>query len=95
VQEFINLLKQQAGLAEADAKKLAGDVKDNLGAVTDAATGGVSQLKPLIMKFGFSETIADKAAKFISQHAAELPKLLSGGMLDKAKGLVSGMLGKK
>lgn len=95
MQEFIDLLKQKAGLAESDAKKLAGDVQDNLGAVTQAASGGAAQLKALIMKFGFGEAIADKAAAFISQHAAELPKLLGGGMLDKAKGMLGGMFGNK
>lgn len=98
VEELIKQLREKAGIDRANAEKVTATLEEKAAELPNLISGNTQGLVQILQKAGIDEGIIQKVVAFIKQHAADLPAMLSaegGGVLNKAKELVGGILGRK
>lgn len=98
MEELIKQLREKAGIDRANAEKVSTALEEHPAEMPNVLGGNTQGLVQLLQKAGIDDGVIQKVVAFLKQHAGDLQKMLSGeggGILNKAKDLVGGMLGRK
>jgi hypothetical protein len=96
VEELIKQLREKAGIDQANAEKVSATLEKKAAELPNLIGGNTQGLVQMLQKAGIDEGIIQKVVTFVKQNADKIPAMLAGGgILNKAKDLVGGMLGRK
>jgi hypothetical protein len=97
VEELIKQLREKAGIDQANAEKVSATLEQKAAELPNLIGGNTEKLAQMLQKSGIDESIVQKVVAFVKQNADKIPAMLAGegGLLNKAKEVVGGMLGRK
>ena len=97
MEELIKQLREKAGIDQANAEKVSATLEQKAGELPNLISGNTQGLVQMLQKAGVDEGVIQKVVAFVKQNADKIPAMLAGegGLINKAKELVGGMLGRK
>jgi hypothetical protein len=98
MEELVKQLVEKVGIDKGTAEKVSGLLRERAATLPALLTGDASSLTPLLSKLGIDGATAARIVRFLQEHAAQLHEWVGsqgGGVLQKAKDVLGGMLGGK
>ena len=97
MEELIKQLREKAGIDRANAEKVSATLEQKAAELPNLISGNTQGLVQMLQKAGIDDGIIQKVVAFVKQYADKIPAMLAGegGLLNKAKEMVGGMMGRK
>ena len=96
--ELVQQMAEKVGISKDTAEKIMVVLHGQAANVPAMLTGDNETLAPLLSKLGIDRATVDRILAFLREHSAEVQQWLAGqggGILQKAKEVLGGILGAK